>query len=1114
MKNRIYKKILSLLLSFVIVLSVLPLTPITAYASDIITSGEWTYHVLEDGTAELISAYLGEGGYCYAYSGTETKIEIPSEIDGYTVTSTAIHEHVSFAKNDIVSVKFPNTIKNIGSDTFYYCSSLVNIELSNGITSIGDSAFSGCTSLKSINIPDSVTSIGNSAFSGCTSLTTIKMPTSVKSIGYGAFNYCTALSIILIPESVEEIGNNAIPSNAVVYCYIDSFAETYAKNNNLEYVSISNYINSTIYTPITKNKMELTKYIGEEEEVIVPSTIDEYSVVAIADKSFVDNSYVENITLPETLLMVGTSAFEGCNNLNSVTFADGVKTIGKYAFANCKKLSKVVLPSTITQIEAYTFKNCQSLNSITIPESVTEIDLYAFYNCLNLETIYGITGSYAETFANENGYTFIDVSDMIVDITSLPVTLIENSKGYFYFDYNFYYYDSFLYDMIFNVKYGDGNVATLNYWELESLLGDSIQMINDQYESPFTLGNNKIELQCGDYNFHFYLKIIKNPVISIEIADIDIIEGTNGYFSTYYDDEGNEVEYYSYRLSNIPFTATLNDGTVLKSTDWGNLELYGQEYSLDTVDNQYGNPWQVGEHIVIGDFCGVSDEFTVTITETPIESIVCEDLTVMEYTNGYYTTHYEYDEFGNESQIEYYRYNCTPKYTITLKNGDVITDTSEFFTYNGTDYWLNISDNQSATTQWTKGNTYPVLVRVMGVECTYNVTITETNIKSVSLVPSNPFYQELNEDFGANDYILTIQYKDGTTEISTCNTSELSNYGITIVTVDGDSAWTIGTHIAIARYCGVTFEFEYEVLENPYESIEISNKNGLTIIFKKADGTTVETIPYYFKNTWGDEYYAGGTLFTSIGKFEICFYYDYNLDTYESFEDKNVKLVIGDMESNILPECNWLKAFRRSAALLMDAMCVGNMNNFDGNINASNIDSITQICLLHFQMDYLSADGEYLIIDGQKMRDAICDIFDTKSIDLSISKNYDSINDTIKVFCGGSGGVDLTVHFEYSNNKWIYKESHTTDNGMVVAQIELDDELKVKKIFWTETVVMDVNEDGKVDNGDYDMLVDTSITKTILTDSQTLSGDINGDGAVDAFDAVYLDLYINGYVSA
>ena len=58
-------------------------------------------------------------------------------------------------------------------------------------------------------------------------------------------------------------------------------------------------------------------------------------------------------------------------------------------------------------IGVYAFEICTALTSITIPNSVTSIGEDAFYGCTLLTTIYGYTGSYAETYANTNGYTFV-----------------------------------------------------------------------------------------------------------------------------------------------------------------------------------------------------------------------------------------------------------------------------------------------------------------------------------------------------------------------------------------------------------------------------------------------------------------------------------------------------------------------------------------------------------------------------------------------------------------------------------------------------------------------------------------------------------------------------------
>lgn len=87
------------------------------------------------------------------------------------------------------SITIPTGAESIGSNAFYYCSSLTSINIPDSVTSIGDYAFCYCTNLPSITIPDSVTSIGKQTFYNCTSLKTINCEFSkdkVKGSPWGA----------------------------------------------------------------------------------------------------------------------------------------------------------------------------------------------------------------------------------------------------------------------------------------------------------------------------------------------------------------------------------------------------------------------------------------------------------------------------------------------------------------------------------------------------------------------------------------------------------------------------------------------------------------------------------------------------------------------------------------------------------------------------------------------------------------------------------------------------------------------------------------------------------------------------------------------------------------
>ncbi|WP_242961386.1 leucine-rich repeat protein, partial [Clostridium beijerinckii] len=155
------------------------------------------------------------------YSGTNTDITIPSQINGKNVTS--IGNNAFNGKIDVTSIIIPDTVTSIGDYAFYYCSSLRSIKIPNGVTSIGAQVFYNCTALTSITIPDTVTSIGDYAFLNCSSLTSIKIPKGVTSIGIVAFYNCSSLTSIEIPDNVTNIGFVAFANiNDHAIFYVDS----------------------------------------------------------------------------------------------------------------------------------------------------------------------------------------------------------------------------------------------------------------------------------------------------------------------------------------------------------------------------------------------------------------------------------------------------------------------------------------------------------------------------------------------------------------------------------------------------------------------------------------------------------------------------------------------------------------------------------------------------------------------------------------------------------------------------------------------------------------------------------------------------------------------------
>lgn len=128
-------------------------------------------------------------------------------------------------------------------------------------------------------------------------------------------------------------------------------------------------------------------YLGTSSEVFIPSQYNGRPVTEIGNNAFFNCDFLTSVTIPNSVTKIQGAAFYACNALKSVT-----------------------IPASVILIRSSAFAYCYSLKSITIPASVTSITDDTFLNS-GLETIYGVPGSYAETFANAKGYQFLPIGE-------------------------------------------------------------------------------------------------------------------------------------------------------------------------------------------------------------------------------------------------------------------------------------------------------------------------------------------------------------------------------------------------------------------------------------------------------------------------------------------------------------------------------------------------------------------------------------------------------------------------------------------------------------------------------------------------------------------------------
>ena len=361
------KKIISLLLSIAMLLTITSGLNLTAYA-DVQTGkcGDNVTYSLDTETGVLTISGTGKMTAFSRFDDSPfyQNSNIKSVIIGNGVTS--IGDYVFEGCENLTSVTIPNTVISIGDDAFDCCTSLTNVTIPDRVTSIGNEAFYYCKSLTSVTIPDSVTSIGSYAFCGCKSLTSVSIGNGVTNIYSFAFVDCTSLTSVTIPDSVTSIGDYAFDG-----C------------TSLAGVTVGN------------------------------------GVTSIGSGAFNGCESLTSVTIPDSVTSIGSYAFDGCTSLTSITIPDSVTSIGDRAFYNCTSLTSVTIPNSVTSIRDSTFKNCTSLTSVTIPDSVTSIDNYAFYSCWDLTSVTipdSVTNIGDDAFGNCTSLTSVTIPDSVTNI--------------------------------------------------------------------------------------------------------------------------------------------------------------------------------------------------------------------------------------------------------------------------------------------------------------------------------------------------------------------------------------------------------------------------------------------------------------------------------------------------------------------------------------------------------------------------------------------------------------------------------------------------------------------------------------------------------------------------
>ena len=234
------KRLISLLVAVCMMITMLPLSAVTAFAADTSSStkhkinvGDYEYTYTVNGGNATITDFDGPtDGHFY-------DIDIPGTLGGHTVT--AIGDWAFDSSDYLTGVTIPQSVTSIGDYAFLDCHKLDNVTIPPSVTSIGKSAFYRCYALTTLSLGENIEKIGSYAFAECRHLTNVTIPEKVETIEPYTFGWCLDLKYITLPAGLTSFKDRLVscpagftkqsPKNGAIYYNNDKTAAERLRDN-------------------------------------------------------------------------------------------------------------------------------------------------------------------------------------------------------------------------------------------------------------------------------------------------------------------------------------------------------------------------------------------------------------------------------------------------------------------------------------------------------------------------------------------------------------------------------------------------------------------------------------------------------------------------------------------------------------------------------------------------------------------------------------------------------------------------------------------------------------------------------------------------------------------
>lgn len=485
----------------------------------------------------------------------------------------------AFYGSNIIKIKLPNTIENIGDSAFENCHILESVDFNNcKISAISARMFLNAKNIKNIYLPRGINEIKNFAFGN----------TGIKKICNGDEKAIDEAKTIYLQSSgesgflLEKIQNNAFESeditpefqknqkngngilnkstnvlnevflpdrlniNNSTYNFLSSeyLAVIKIKNNSgkFKYENGILYDNnsSKIYRAIYTNDIEEYKFEGISQIFPFAFAYNKGMYKVECNDAFLTTIgagcfYKSNITAIDlkscsNLALLDDYTFYDCKELTEVKLPDNLRGLGYRLFNNCTKLAEITLPDTIEYCKdislfGYQFNNC-GITGLTIPNNLLQVPFYFVSSCNEFKEIR--FSKYFNLSYNNNHQLFVDcakLEDIYLPLFSKNVK--EEGEYYVYKDNKVLcspYTEDEAKDIVYNLEQNKPSELK-NVVYSYKLINNSYLVINNSF---YNKGSNETFIRCNSINKFVLHEDDNNLIMETRDGGKSIIRVGNG----------------------------------------------------------------------------------------------------------------------------------------------------------------------------------------------------------------------------------------------------------------------------------------------------------------------------------------------------------------------------------------------------------------------------------------------------------------------------------------------------------------------------------------------------------------------------------------------------------